>query len=390
MNNRPKLMIVGAFPSKDKMVFGGIVTSCKALLGSSLPKRVELELIDSTQISNPPPVLFLRLLIAIRRVVEFLIRFEAFRPDAILVFTSTGASLIEKGAMARYARLRGVPALVFPRGGRLLDDFDRSCFSRWSARFSLSRATKILCQGEQWQEFVTTKLHRAIEDAPLVRNWTATNELLEIGQNRRTRDFNSPIRLLFVGWLDRKKGVMDLLEVMARFSNTRDLVLDCVGEGNVSQLARQRVGEYGLADRVRFRGWLQGEVLVKVFRDADIFVLPSWAEGLPNAMIEAMAARLAIVATAVGNIPSVIADGDNGLLVPPKDLEALERALDRMITDVAMRNVLADHAYNFAKDQFGVETAVGKIIGIVEDVTGISARPLAFDAEFLPDDGRAK
>jgi hypothetical protein len=77
-----------------------------------------------------------------------------------------------------------IPALVSPHGGSLINDFDHSGFARWSALFALSGATKILCQGEQWQNFATNKLNRQIEDAPLVRNWAATSELLDVGRNR--------------------------------------------------------------------------------------------------------------------------------------------------------------------------------------------------------------
>lgn len=370
MNNPPKLLIVGAFPPPNSKVNGGIVTACKALINSSLPLRIELALVDSTQVSNPPPSFPLRLLLALKRSFVFLIKFETSKPDAVLLFTAVGASLSEKGIMARYSKLRGIPALIFPRGGSVITDFDRAGFTRWNIQFALSSATKILCQGEQMQNFVTCELKRKIEDAPIIRNWTATSDFLAIGERRPRQKSDAPIKLLFVGWLDREKGVSELFNAFVEIAKTRNVLLELVGEGNFSKEARDIVKTCGLSDRVTFRGWLQGSNLVNAFRDANVFVLPSWSEGLPNAMIEAMATRLAVVVTSVGNIPSVIVDGQNGLLVPPKNVAELERALNKVIGDLALRNRLADQAYQFARDHFGVETAIEKFAALIEEVTG--------------------
>ena len=368
MSNRPKLLMVGGFPPPNRNIFGGIVTSCRALLDSSLPQRIELNLIDSTQISNPPPVLPLRFLLAVKRLFVFLFRLETFKPDAVLLFASVGASLFDKGTMARYARLRGIPVLIFPRGGVLMDDFEHSALARWSAHFALSGATKILCQGEQWQDFVTHKLNRQIEDAPVIRNWTASNKLLNVGKNRAKPNPGAPIKLVFVGWLDQEKGILELLVAFGQIAKTRNVILELVGEGNSSMQARHYVQTNGLADRVIFRGWLRGNDLVNAFRDANIFVLPSWAEGFPNALVEAMAARLPVVVTAVGNIPSVIVDGENGLLIPRRNVAALEGALDKVISDVALRDHIADQGYQFVRDHFGVETAVEQLAKVIEMV----------------------
>ena len=93
-----------------------------------------------------------------------------------------------------------------------------------------------------------------------------------------------------------------------------------------------------------------------------MLVLPSWVEGLPNAMVEGMAARLAIVVSSVGAIPDVIKHGHNGLLVPPRDVESLQRALDKVIRDRALRERLAKEAHVDASYEFGVEPAVERII----------------------------
>ena len=372
---KPRLLFVGAFPPEGKQIFGGNVTDCRALMQSPFSERLELDLIDSTQISNPPPSFPVRLLLAIRRLFTFISRFERRKPDAVLLFVAIGASVIEKGAMSWYSCLRGVPALMFPRGGSLIDSCERSSFTRWVVKAAFLGARKVLCQGPTWQEFAFNVLGLSREDAPIIYSWTASEALLAIGGARPPDTRNGIVRFLFLGWLDREKGVFELLEACAHLSPSRRFALDVVGEGNASVSAREFVCENGLESVVKFHGWLQGAALEQVFKEANVLVLPSWAEGLPNAMIEAMAAKLAIVATTAGNIPDVITDGISGLLVPPCDPDALTRALAKIIDDPFLRNEIALAGNSIATTQFAVEPAVGRLLSAIDE----SLNPKAFD-----------
>ncbi|HEX6588860.1 MAG TPA: glycosyltransferase family 4 protein [Longimicrobiales bacterium] len=364
----PRLLFVGAFPPPGREMHGGNVTDCRVLLASSFAQRLDLVLVDTTQVSNPPPGVLVRAGLALRRLITFVARFETSRPDAILLFVATGASVLEKGLMAWYARLRGVPSLFFPRGGALMDDYRRSARTRAWVRPMLDGATRILCQGEAWQEFVTRDLGRPVADAPIVRNWTASSELLEIGARRAARPAGAPTRLLFVGWLTREKGILELIDACARLGPENAFTLDLVGEGALSEDARRAVREKGLDAVVTFRGWLDPEQLRDVYAAADVLVLPSWVEGLPNVMIEAMAAGLAVVITPVGDVPSVITHEVNGLVVPPRDAATLAATLQRVIGDGALRHRLARRGFEDAAARFGVEQAADRLVDIIEDV----------------------
>lgn len=361
----PRVLFVGAFPPPGTAIFGGHVTSCRTLLASTLPARVELDLLDSTQFSNPPPVLSVRLLRAARRLVRFVGRFEARRPDAVLLFVGVGASIVEKGVMAWYARMRGVPTLMFPRGASIVDACRASPFTRIWVRALFRGATKIVCQGETWQRFAIEVLGFASRDVAVMRNWTASRELLEIGAHRCAHP-EFPVRLLFVGWLEREKGIFELIDACQQLSCGRHFILDVAGEGRASSEVRALVTRHGLIDVVRFRGWLQAQDLKRALSDADVLVLPSWAEGLPNAMVEAMAARLAVVVTAVGAIPDVITDRRSGLLVAPKSTESLRLALAEVIDNRALRERLASEGYMIAARDFGVETAVDMLVSEID------------------------
>lgn len=359
---KPHVLFVGAFPPPDWNVFGGQVTVSQTLMDSSFPNRVDLDLIDSTQVSNPAPGFFVRSCFAMRRLIKFIGRIERQRPDAVVLLATAGASLVEKGAMAWYARLRGVPSLIFPRGGILITHCQVSHFSRIWIRLALRGSEVFLCQGPSWHRFAVDVIGFRDVDAPIIPNWTATENLLALGRCRsNATKTTEPIRLLFVGWLENKKGIFDLLQACAKLAQDNDFVLDIAGKGNAETSVKEFVAANGLIDRVRFLGWVQGSEREVAYAKADIFVLPSWGEGLPNAMIEAMAAGIGVVVTSVGNIPDYITNGKQALLIPPKDVDALTDALDQIINDRELRASLAARGHAFAAETFSVEPAVDKL-----------------------------
>lgn len=366
---RPRLLFVGAFPPPDRQIFGGHVTACRTLLESSFPRHFELDLIDSTQISNPPPGLLTRVFMAARRVFQFLWRFERRRPDVVLLFLAIGASVVEKCAMAWYARLRGVPAVLFPRGGSLRESAERSPTYRRFLRIAFSGGKMVFCQSPRLQSFAVDVLGFAPEEAPVIMNWTATGDLLAVGRGRHPR-VEGPLRLLFVGWLETQKGVLDLLEALRRLETDRPYSIDFVGDGALAVEAEACAREWGLSERVRFRGWLTGAPFREAFAEADIFVLPSWEEGLPNAMIEAFAAKLAVVVTSVGGIPDVAHDGVNALLIPPRNVDELLSALSRIMENDGLRTRLANAGFATAESRFGIDAAVVKLVDGLEAAIG--------------------
>lgn len=366
----PRVLIVGSFPGSDTKVIGGISTSCRVLLGSSLPNRAELALVDTTQRSNPPPSLPVRLCYAMLRVIRYVATIERHRPDAAVLFTSGGASLVEKGLMAWYARLRGIPPLMFPRSGSILDSAAGSAMERAWIRLLFGGARVLLCQGPQWQGFARETLGMQDSRAPVVWNWTATPELLEIGRERIARigegEPEPIVRFLFVGWVEREKGILELLDAARALGQRGRFTLEIVGDGRARTEAERRAESLGLSGIVTFTGWMGGDDLLRALDRADVLVLPSRAEGLPNAVIEAMAAGLDVIASAVGNVPHVVREGIEGLLVPPDDVPALTAAMRAAIEDRAASRRRAEAGVARAGEMFAVEPAVDSILAAVQ------------------------
>jgi glycosyltransferase involved in cell wall biosynthesis len=149
----------------------------------------------------------------------------------------------------------------------------------------------------------------------------------------------TPLALLFVGRLHMQKGLDTLLRALALIpARLRDgcrLIL--VGDGPERLPLQNQAQQLGLAHLLDFRGWVDRTEIAQIYATADVFVFPSRDEGMPNAVLEAMAAGLPVVATRISGSEELVAEGENGMLVPVDDAEALATALARVIDDAELR-----------------------------------------------------
>jgi glycosyltransferase involved in cell wall biosynthesis len=177
-----------------------------------------------------------------------------------------------------------------------------------------------------------------------------------------------PVVILSVGRAVEKKGYDDLLPALARLPGSLDWRFEHVGGGPQLPGLEQEARALGIAPRVTWHGALaQPDVLAR-YRGADVFVLSSRVagdgdrDGLPNVLLEAQSQRLPCVATAVSGIPELIEDGVTGLLVPPRDREALAGALARLIMDRALRERLGEAGRARTLRDFSLERGIDRLV----------------------------
>jgi glycosyltransferase involved in cell wall biosynthesis len=163
----------------------------------------------------------------------------------------------------------------------------------------------------------------------------------------------------------REKGLYELLDaipqVLMEYPRVSFLF---AGTGPELPRLRAAVKERGLAAHVRFLGHLQYEELIEVFVSSDIFVLPSYSEGLPNVILQALAAGLPIVATHVGGIPDVLLHGENGLLIPPRDAKKIAEALLALLADRSLCERMRAHNLRLAREKYDVDVVADLLRGV--------------------------
>jgi glycosyltransferase involved in cell wall biosynthesis len=149
------------------------------------------------------------------------------------------------------------------------------------------------------------------------------------------------LRVLVVGRLVSGKGYSLLLEALADVvARGQDVTLEIVGEGPAGEALRARAGALGVAERVQWLGAVGQDEIRRHYEEADAFCLPSFAEGVPVVLMEAMAMQLPVVATRIAGIPELIDDGVSGLLVAPARAGELADALDQLAASPELRGRL--------------------------------------------------
>ncbi|MCT4556938.1 MAG: glycosyltransferase family 4 protein [Pelagimonas sp.] len=161
--------------------------------------------------------------------------------------------------------------------------------------------------------------------------------------------------LLFVGRLAAVKGVPILLQALANLRDIHpDLHLTLIGDGPDRAALEQMSADLDLHDAVTFAGYQNQTEVAKALQKTDLFVLPSFAEGVPVVLMEAMAAGVPVVTTQIAGIPELVTPGTNGILVPPGDTRALEKAVQRLMTDNAERMAMGDHSRDTVDIEFNI------------------------------------
>ncbi len=238
-------------------------------------------------------------------------------------------SFWRKSLFARLARLRGIPVVLHLHGSEMQPFYERQNGPvRQAIQKELERADTVIVLSESWRAFVSAIAPRA--RLAVVPNY--------VGVPPATiRPADAAPTLLFLGAVGHRKGIFDLLKALALARKTvPGLRLVVGGNGQVAE-AEAAARDLGLGEHVDFLGWVDAAARARLLQSAAIYVLPSYNEGLPMSVLEAMAAGLPTVTTDVGGLPELVTPGVDGILVKPGAVDALAAAITSLAGDPAER-----------------------------------------------------
>jgi colanic acid/amylovoran biosynthesis glycosyltransferase len=194
---------------------------------------------------------------------------------------------------------------------------------------------------------------------------------LSLFSPRPLRKDPSPFRLLCVARLAPVKAQLILLAAFdCVVREGRNVQLRLVGDGRDREALEQEVIRRGLSGKVTFEGWLNQEQVQAAYKEADLFVLASFAEGVPVVLMEAMAVEIPCVATWVAGVPELIRDEVDGLLVPPSDETALAAAIARLVDDPSLRRRLGQEARQHVLREYDLVRNAGHLANIFHERLG--------------------
>jgi glycosyltransferase involved in cell wall biosynthesis len=295
--------------------------------------------------------------------------YRQLRPDLVHHFT---IKCVLYGGMA--ARLQGIPAVHSVTGlGHLFTDEGVS--ARLARMLVLpqyryvfgGKRYRVIFQNEENQQFFFDKGLVDKSAAVLIRGSGADCERFRPSAAPRRP---GPIRVLFASRLLREKGIVELLEAHRQLVNEGlQVELVVAGDlypGNPSSLTAAELED--LKRQCRYVGHC--DEMESLFRDADIVALPSYAEGTPRVLLEAGACGKPLIATDIAGCRGVVCDGENGILVPVRDVIALAEAIRTLASDQPLRERYGVTSRKIVESEFSENSVVHRTIGVYEQLLG--------------------
>ncbi len=314
---RPLVLVVG--PGRQSK--GGIASVIETLEKSLLAEHFRLVRVE-THRDGPAPAKAAQGALALGRIVG---RLLTRRADLLHIHTASRWSFRRKAVISWLARLFRRPYVLHVHGARFHDYYNELAgrVERRAIRNVLERAAVVVALSPVWEQ----RLRQIVPS----RTAVVPNPVdLPEARDRGPLD---PATIVCIGRLGIRKGSVTLVRALPEIARNHPAVrLVLAGDGDREAV----VGEarrLGLLDRVEMPGWVETEERHALLRRATVFALPSRDEGLPVALLEAMAFGLPAVVTAVGGIPDLVREGEHGLYVAPDDPSDLARAIVQLLDD---------------------------------------------------------
>ena len=325
-----RFILVGADPDVGEVDHpGGQLTASAGLIEYGRKHRYVVDVIDTTQSSFPVPSLGTRLKKGWTRLVRLNSMLSTGRWIGVIIFSSSGFSFYERILMALVCRMRGIKVMFFMRSGHFMNSVNGSFLNRLFASLLLKVPSCIGAQGRPWVDFYQS-LGVPANKISVVRNWISAD--FPIAQYPRKRLRGKSINFLYVGWLVDAKGVRELLAAVEHLMHEYQFTLTLIGGGTLTGFAIEQ-SRMRLAGYLKVLGWQDHLQVQQHLAAADVFVLPSSAEGFPNALLEAMAMGLPSICTDVGAVADSLYDEVNGFLLPNNNPETIALAMEAYLAN---------------------------------------------------------
>ena len=319
-------------PSREAI--SGVTTHLNSLFGSRLATRFDL-LHFQVGAEGRREGTFGRLARCVLSPLQLAAAIARHGAGLVHVNTSLNAKSFWRDiAYVAAAKICGARVLYQVHGGAW-DEFERKggVFARLMRRLLHWPDLIVVLSREQLGAFSRAAPAQAVEIVP-----NGIDHTPYLRYNRAAAEAGAlPLRLIYIGRLVPAKGLLETIEGL-RIARSQGVNARLViaGNGPEEPRLRQYAREAGLAREVAFVGAAYGEHKAQLLAQADALALASYSEGLPYALLEAMAAGVVPIVTPVGAIPDVVTEGEHGLLVAPRDAEAIAQAITRLAADRAL------------------------------------------------------
>jgi len=273
--------------------------------------------------------------------------------EIVHLHSASSGSFYRKSIIAIMAKLAGKKVVFHIHAGGFQDFYYKSGLFKIYISLILKMSSCVICLSSQWLDFFKNQL--GISKSVILGNPIAQSFFKESVSDRNV------INLLFMGKLCDNKGIFDFITYLASndyFLNNQ-IRLVIAGNGENDRLEKI-LYDLNLKSRIEYKGWVAGDDKNALINECDLFVLPSYVEGLPVSILEAMASGKAIIATNVGGIPSIVKNNYNGWLFDPGAFSQLDDIFSNIFLNKELLNLYSRNSFMEAQ-QYRPEVILKKL-----------------------------
>lgn len=316
------------------------------MLGPSLTQNGGIATLENHILKYAPPTVTVehivthdegsvayRVWVFTQALTQFLTKLIQDPPDVIHLHLSERGSVFRKIILTRIAWQFKKPVIIHTNGAEFHVFFCQLPTPlQTTFRNIFQRCTFFIVLSQQEQKLYQQTLGLKPEQIFILPN------SVEIPSEVPGRQNHTQITLAFCGRIGERKGVFDLIQAYSKLppklQNCSQLIL--AGDGEIDR-AKALISQLNLNQNIQLMGWINPDEMKKLLEKSDIFILPSYHEGLPLALLEAMGWALPVITTPVAAIPDIVEPDKNGLLVKPGDIEHLCQSMALLINDQSLR-----------------------------------------------------
>ncbi len=333
----------------NKAVKGGIASVVNGYRGSELEKRYRITYIESYQDGSKWDKL--KKAFAGYRAFRRLLKKDC--PDLVHIHSSFGPSFYRKMPFILWSASKGIPVVNHIHGAEF-DAFyeNASASKKRRVRSVYRKCTRYIVLSKEWKEKIAQIV--PADRIDVIENYCVWPEKPDLAGRRQNQ-------ILFLGALEERKGCYDIpviFENVKRKCPNARLVM--AGDGQMKQIKEAFERKKRLSD-VTFTGWVRGQEKEKLLQQSAVFLFPSYNEGMPVAVLEAMGYGLGIVTTIVGGIPQLIEHGKSGFLETPGDLTAMAEDVSELLQDKTLCRSMGELARETAEQKYSLRMHLQKL-----------------------------
>lgn len=336
----------------DRSVHGGISGVVNNYYEIGLDQKIELRYIGTVVDAGK----IRKLWQAVKAFAQFLAALPRY--EIVHVNVASDFSYYRKSIFIRTAHFFGKKLVIHQHGGDFPTFYEKQLSEKGRRRLqrTFGMADAFLVLAPVWKAYFGKIINEEII--------TVLPNAIAVSPEREKR--YGQHKILFLGRLCSDKGIRELLSCVPALREKYPDIRICLGGVWEEDGLMKEAERY--PEQVEWLGWITGEEKKKYLEECDIFALPTYFEGQPVSVLEAMEASCAVVASETGGIPMMITGEENGIFVEPKNRESLLHALDRVLSDAALCERLGKNARKTVEKDFSLQESMERLLEIYERV----------------------